>query len=140
MTVLRGDVGEYAVGALEPDPESAPFWEAARGGAFVVQRCESCGRRQYPPLPYCRRCHGDSLTWVSAPSTGTLYSWAVVRHPLVRRHETLVPFAAGIVELEPDVRVVALLDIEHEELAAGLQVALSMRPLADGGVIVGEKA
>jgi len=26
-----------------PDPESAPFWEAARNDTLVIQRCGLCG-------------------------------------------------------------------------------------------------
>jgi uncharacterized OB-fold protein len=127
----------YRIGSLIPDHESAEFWQAVERGAFVLQQCGTCGRRQYPPLPRCRFCHSAELSWQDAEPVGSLYSWIVVRHPLVERHRDRVPFAVGLVEIEPGVRVVALLDIPGDELEAEQTIALRAVPTAGGGLIVG---
>ena len=33
------------------------FWDAARDGRLMGQRCEGCGRLRHPPRPMCPHCH-----------------------------------------------------------------------------------
>ena len=34
------------------NPESAPFWEAAKQGKFMIKRCTACGEPHYFCLLY----------------------------------------------------------------------------------------
>ena len=46
---------------LRPAPwvtrDSAFFWEAAKGGELVGQRCADCGVLRAPPRPMCPHCN-----------------------------------------------------------------------------------
>lgn len=44
----------------------------------VCQRCDRCGRVQFPPLMACSRCSSRDLAWVDAGEEGTVESWVTV--------------------------------------------------------------
>ena len=35
--------------APQGNPETAPFWEAAKAGKFLIKRCTACGEPHYFP-------------------------------------------------------------------------------------------
>lgn len=102
-------------GRLQPQSTSdtAFFWQAAADGRLEVQRCGGCSALRYPPGPACPRCH--SLEWEPArlSGRGQLYSYTIVRHPLVPGFDG--PAVVGVVELDEGVRVVTNLDVDPEE-------------------------
>jgi uncharacterized protein len=82
------------------DDLTRPFWEAASQGRLTAPRCTSCGTFRLPPAPICFVCQKRGLEWVDLPGTGTVYSFTIVRHPLARMLQPVVPYASGIVELD----------------------------------------
>jgi uncharacterized OB-fold protein len=85
------------------DPLTAPFWEAAARREFVVQRCQTCGRHQFYPRPYCLACQSDGVVWVAAKGHGTVYSMTTVH--LAVAPELTPPYIVAIVELDEGPRV-----------------------------------
>lgn len=49
-----------------------PFFEGLRNGVALAERCEACGRVQFPPGGVCGTCGGASLGWVTLAGTGTV--------------------------------------------------------------------
>ncbi len=45
------------------NPETAPFWEAARQGKFMIKRCTACGEPHYFPRSICPFCFSDKTVW-----------------------------------------------------------------------------
>jgi uncharacterized OB-fold protein len=77
---------------------SAPYWEAARQGRLVYQRCDQCGHVPRLPAKACGACHAGGLAWVESAGTGELYSWTVVwrpQHPAFR-----IPYAPAIMRVD----------------------------------------
>lgn len=62
-----------------PDPETQPFWDAARAGRLLIRRCRDCGRFHFYPRPFCPVCWSTNVEWVEAGGGATLYTWSVVR-------------------------------------------------------------
>jgi len=62
------------------NPVDAPFWRAAAGGKFLLQRCKNCGKVQFFPRVGCVECFGD-LDWIEAKGTGKIHSFTLVRVP-----------------------------------------------------------
>ena len=92
------------------DPDTGGFWQAAQRGALAVQWCWRCAEPVHLPRPQCPRCASDDLGWRDVDGTGTVYSWAVVRHPV---HPAFpVPYTVALVALTdfPAVRLVAHFD------------------------------
>jgi uncharacterized OB-fold protein len=87
-----------------------------------VERCGACG---------------SELAWEAVSGRGTVFSFAVVRRPLVREFAPLVPFATGIVTLAEDARlrlVTRFVDCDPDALRIDLPVRAVFRPLGHPGV------
>ncbi len=60
--------------------ESAPFYEAAKQGRFLIKRCLACGKPHWYPRSFCPFCMGDT-EWTEASGDGVIYSYSIVRRP-----------------------------------------------------------
>ncbi|HEY6532704.1 MAG TPA: zinc ribbon domain-containing protein [Acidimicrobiales bacterium] len=85
--------------------ETAAFWEGAAQGRLVVERCTSCGTRQFPPRGMCRVCRGRSTEPFTITGNGIVYSFTVNHQRWEPDME--VPFALVLVDFpdHPGVRI-----------------------------------
>jgi hypothetical protein len=84
------------------DEDSGPFWEAARRGELVMQRCASCGRLRFPPRPMCPQCQSTDATWTPMSGRGTVWSFVVPHPPLLPDYSELAPYNVVVVALDED--------------------------------------
>jgi len=118
---------ETASRPLRPRPalteDNSFFFEGARQGRLLIQRCASCGILRHPPRPACASCRSFEWDTVEASGRGTVYSYVVVHHPQVPAFDYPLPIA--VVELEEGTRLVAdLVGIEPAAVHIGLPVAV----------------
>jgi uncharacterized OB-fold protein len=74
------------------NPETKPFWDAARVGRFLVPFCAACGKAHWYPRAICPFCAGDKVEWREASGKGTIYTFSVmqrVKEPYAIAHVTL---------------------------------------------------
>ena len=74
------------------NPETKPFWDAAREGRFLVPFCAACGRAHWYPRAICPFCAADKVEWREASGKGTIYTFSVMRRvkePYAIAHVTL---------------------------------------------------
>jgi uncharacterized protein len=83
----------------EPDDSSAFFWDGARNGQLLVQRCDGCSQFQYPPDVACIHCQSTALTPTRVSGRGILYSYSIVSRPFHAGFVDHVPYVVGLVEL-----------------------------------------
>lgn len=116
--------------------ESAPFWEAAREGRLVVERCPACGTHSHPPHGTCRRCHHRQVDHVELTGPGVVYSSTVNHQRWLPDLE--VPFVLVWVDF-PDhdgVRVVGRLrGGDPDDVHVGMVVDVGFEP-GPGGFAV----
>jgi uncharacterized OB-fold protein len=91
----------------EKSPEMAPFWEAARRHALVVQRCRGCGALRFPARDICSRCLARESEWAPVSGRGRLFSFAVMHQVYHPGFADAVPYAVVVVELEEGARLVS---------------------------------
>jgi uncharacterized OB-fold protein/acyl-CoA thioesterase FadM len=106
-------------------PDNAFFFEGARQGRLLIQRCASCGLLRHPPRPMCFGCR--SLDWdtVEASGRGTLYSFVVVHYPEVPAFD--YPLVVGLVELEEGTRLVSdIVGVEPAGVRVGMPLEAEM--------------
>jgi uncharacterized protein len=120
---MGGDIENKEVQRPAPDinQDTAFFWEGAKEGKILIQKCSSCGRLRHPPRPACPYCH--SFEWETQESSGrgTLYSYTVHHHPPLPGFD--LPVVVALVELEEGTRLVAnLLDVEPDRIEIGSAV------------------
>lgn len=88
--------------ALAPvgDPLTGPFWEAARKGRLVIQRCGSCGALRWPPLAGCPECRGRDGTWDEVTPSGTIWSFVVYHRAFAAELKNEIPYTVAMVQLD----------------------------------------
>ena len=110
-----------------------PYWENARAGRLVTQRCRNCGRIWHPPLPACPHCHSTDIGWHEVSGAGTVYTYTVVRHATHAALADRVPYVIAIVELAEGPRLVTgIAGCAPEDVRVGMAVRACFREVAEG--------
>ena len=123
-------------GAPRPiaDDKTRFYWDAAREGRLVVQRCAACGDHQFPPEVGCSNCGGDALEPTEVLGQGSVYSFTVVRQAFDPAFASQLPFVIGLIELEdaPGMRMLTnIVDIEPEAVHVGMPVEVTFEDHGD---------
>lgn len=101
------------------------FFEGAKEGRLLVQRCASCGRLRHPPRPMCPWCR--SLEWDTkeASGKGVVYSFVVNHYPQAPAFD--YPLVVALVELEEGTRLVSnIIGVEPGDVHVGMPVEVEM--------------
>ncbi len=116
-----------------PDEASAPFFDGAKRGVLMIQRCTACGTHLFPLREICEQCLGDDLEWVEASGKGTVHTFAVmhqVYHPGLAGD---VPYNLTQVELEEGPRMTTnIVGIDNEAIEVGMSVVATFEEVDDG--------
>jgi uncharacterized OB-fold protein len=109
-----------------------PYWENARDGRLVLQRCNNCRQIWHPPLPACPHCHSTNLGWHQVSGTGTVYTYTVVRHATHAALAGHIPYVIAIVELAEGPRIVTgITGCGPNQVRAGMEVRVRFEPVTD---------
>jgi hypothetical protein len=114
------------------EPESQPFWDAAKEGRLVIQRCAACGAAQHYPRPFCASCWSDQVRWEEASGRGTLYTYSTVYVNDLPPFGDRLPYVAAAVDLEEGPRLMTnIVGVDPSELRVGMAVQVDFQPLND---------
>lgn len=114
------------------EPETQPFWEAAREGRLLLRRCEACGRHHHYPRPFCPHCWSEDVAWVQACGEATLYTWSTVFMNDLPPFGERVPYVAAVVDLAEGPRMMTnVVDCDPAELAVGMALRVAFREETD---------
>lgn len=110
------------------NPESEPYFAAAREGRLLVKHCNACGSAHHYPRVLCPFCHSDMLEWREFKGTGTIYSFSVTRKA------GPVPYAIAYVTLDGlgISMMTNIVDCDLDALRIGQRVALVFKDCSDG--------
>lgn len=112
-------------------PDMAPFFEAARRHALVVQQCARCRALRFPARTICSRCLGRDATWVPVSGRGTVFSFAVMHQAVHPGFAAEVPYAVVVVELDEGPRLLSnLVDCPLADVRIGLPVEVVFEDVA----------
>lgn len=111
------------------NPETTPFWDAARRGKLLVKRCTACGEAHYFPRSNCPFCFSDKTVWEESSGTGTIYSFSLMRK------SPSGPYAIGYVTLSEGPSLLTnFVDCDLATLKIGAKVNVIFKP-TDGAPI-----
>ncbi len=65
--------------APQGNPETQPFWDAAKQGKFLIKRCTACGEPHYFPRAICPFCFSDKTAWEESSGEGEIYTFSLMR-------------------------------------------------------------
>lgn len=111
------------------------FWDGARAGKLLIQRCKGCGELRHPPGPVCPSCHSFEWDTVEASGRGTVYSFVVMHYPEVPPFDHPNPIV--LVELEEGTRLISqIVGIQPGEVRIGQAVQVELNSFNDGELVL----
>ena len=118
---------ERSIPAPLTNPETEPFWAAAREGKFLIRACTECGKAHWYPRAICPHCFSEKTEWREGSGRGTIYSVSVMK----RAPEV---YAVAYVTLEEGpVMMTNIVDCDFDTVAIGQKVTITWRPTKDDG-------
>lgn len=113
-------------------PDLREFFDGARQGRLMVQRCDGCGTLRFPAHDLCSKCNSSASHWVPVSGRGEVFSFNImhqVYHPGFAKE---VPYAVVMVELEEGCKFVSnLLGVKPHEIKCGMPVEVVFEKLSD---------
>jgi uncharacterized OB-fold protein len=136
VELLQGVPGDHI--RITTNPWTEPYWQAAREGRLIAQRCKSCGAFRMPPGPFCPECQSHESEWVELSGRGELFSYTICyRSPFPGKVADFT-YAPAVIEL-PDagnVRLIGdLVNIAREDIKIGMPVEVIWNPTGDGWAV-----
>ena len=86
----------------EPSPETKHFWEGAKAGKLLLQRCGDTGKAYFPPRPFSPYTGTRNVEVFEASGRATLHSYVIHHRPVPGFKP---PYAIAVVELEEGPRM-----------------------------------
>jgi len=105
------------------NPESQPFWDAAKDGKFMIKRCTTCGESHFFPRAICPFCFSDKTEWEQSSGEGQIYTYSHMPKSATG------PYVIAYVTLKegPSVQT-NIVDCEPDKLKIGQKVKLVWKP------------
>jgi uncharacterized protein len=120
----------------KPIPEvvelTRPFWEGARNGKLMMQKCARCGTVNFLPKPWCVDCGARDMPWVEIRPEGTIYSYTV-SYTVMMNFQGWgkdLPLVEAIIDLDDGGRLYAQVTTdEPEKVRIGDRVTAYFEPI-----------
>jgi uncharacterized OB-fold protein len=105
-------------------PETRFYWDGAKAGKLLLNRCTPCDAPYFPPRPFCPTCGSRDVEVCEASGRGRLYSYVISALPAPGYEP---PYTIAVVELEEGVRMVTnILDCPADPDALSLDMPLEV--------------
>lgn len=113
-------------------PADAEVFAAARERRSIIQECEACGAKRFPPRLRCPRCGSTRTRWVDASGRGTVHAFAVVHQKLHPAFDGRIPYVVSLVDLDEGPRMMALMvGTDPSEVSVGSKVEVAFERVDD---------
>ena len=99
---------------------------------LVGEECTACGNKYFPARPVCS-CSSTDFKAYSLAKKGKVVTWTVINNAPIG-FEKYTPYMVSMIELEDGLRIISqLVDIDPEEVSAGLKVEACFRKVKEDG-------
>ena len=113
-------------------PDMKEFFEGARQGMLMVQKCEGCGTLRFPAYEICTKCLSNRASWVPLCGRGTIFSFNIMHQLYHPGFASEVPYAVVVVELEEGPKFVSnLTGIKPHDIKCGMPVEVAFEKVSD---------
>lgn len=113
-------------------PELAPFYEGARRGELVLQRCRTCGTYRFPPRELCSQCLSRETEWKPVSGRGEIFSYNVMHQVYHPGFAAEVPYAVVLVKLEEGPKITSnLVGVPLSQVRIGMPVRVTFERVSD---------
>jgi uncharacterized OB-fold protein len=109
-----------------------PFYDAARRGELVVQRCAACGALRFPARAICSECLATASDWVPVSGRGEIFSFNVMHQVYHPGFAAEVPYAVVLVKLAEGPKLISnLVGVAPADIRIGMPVRAVFEPMSD---------
>ena len=116
------------------DAANRPYWEGARRGVLMLQRCTDCGQHRFPAARYCARCRGERSAWVETSGRGVIESYCSFHKAYWPAFEAELPYE--VVQVRLDEGVCLFSNLVRGAARAGLKVKAHFEPITPSVTLV----
>lgn len=106
----------------KPTPETRHFWDGAKQGQLLLQRCIDTGQAYFPPRPFSPFTGSRNVETFAASGRATLYSYVIHHRPVPG---FTPPYAIAVVALEEGPRMMTNI-VDCEQTPEALQLDMSL--------------
>jgi len=119
------------------NPNTKPFWEAARRHELRAQRCPDCTFVRYPAAKFCPECLAENDEWVALSGKGKVWSFGVYHHVFSPAFKDDIPYNAALVELDEGPRMITnIVGVPNEAITVGMPVEVAFDDVTDEVTLV----
>lgn len=119
-----------------PSPLTRPFWDGAKRGELLLQRCISCSSYVFYPRYLCPVCGASDLRWVRASGRGTVFTYTVAFRPTHPAFAERGPYVIAVVELEEGPKMTTnIINVEPAAVAIGMEVEATFEDVGDVALV-----
>jgi uncharacterized OB-fold protein len=119
-----------------PDAASQQFFDGAKEGRLMIQRCTACGASRFVARARCDMCRSPDNEWITASGKAIIVSFAVMHQRYHPGFYDELPYPLAVVELEEGPRLItSLVTVEGVELKAGLALKAVYADVGEGIVL-----
>lgn len=130
--------GDYPFLLPQADEETQPYWDGAKEGKLVLQRCSDCKTFRHPPQKVCSKCYSEESEWVPVSGKGTLYAYIFVHQPVLPQWHGHTPYNIAQISIDdaPGVRLTGNVVAEDEgRMKVGMPLQVVFDRVTDDDVI-----
>jgi uncharacterized OB-fold protein len=110
------------------------FWEGARRGELLIQRCLACTRYMHPPGPICCHCGSEQITPVPVSGRGKVHSYTRVHHLFHPAFKDQLPYLVARIELDEQANLFLITNLRncpHSAARVGLAVRVLFETIGE---------
>lgn len=107
------------------DPDSAPYWDGAKEGRLMIQRCGKTGQTFLYSRQLVPGVDDNQVEWIEASGKGEVYSFTVARRPAGKAFQGDCPYVIVSVTLAEGARVMSNLvtdDVDAVKIGMPVEV------------------
>ena len=127
-------MSDYAKPLPPDDPANRPFWEGAKRGVLMLQRCLDCNRHRFPAARYCTHCRVERSEWVATSGAGVVESYCTFHRAYWPAFAPDVPYDVVQVKLDEGVRLFS--NLVGGKVRTGMRVRARFDPVTPAVTLV----
>jgi uncharacterized protein len=107
-----------------------PFWQAAREGRLVIQKCNRVGKFFFPPMPVSPYTRKPDWKWVEIKEEFSVLSFVKMHQRYFEGFAKEIPYVIAQVALGPDAMMISNVvgDVTNLKIGDRLKVTFEFRP------------
>jgi uncharacterized OB-fold protein len=109
-----------------------PFWQAAREGRLVVQKCNKVGKLFFPPMPVSPYSRKPDWKWVEVKEGFSVLSFVKMHQRYFEGFAKEIPYVIAQIALGPDAMMISNVVGDVTNLRIGDRLKLTFESRPDG--------